>query len=216
MRRNLIHAMSSPRKRGPITPGRRSCEGRRSFLIERSLGMGPGVRRDDGDRDGYPPMRPVHSRKARSHAIRWTSLASLLCVAGCDWQGFVHDEALVGPYRLIAIDTLNDMSLCRSLGDDRGDCIGDGLPGPTVFQAGANSQYIVLARHPSELGKSPDRSVSEFYVIVLSSKDWRPEDKWNPKFSRALVMGPFNDLEYQREKERLQLPEFSRAFSDLK
>jgi hypothetical protein len=30
------------------------------------------------------------------------------------------------------------------------------------------------------------------------------------------VMGPFNDLEYQQEKRRLQLPGFSRVFADLK
>jgi hypothetical protein len=30
------------------------------------------------------------------------------------------------------------------------------------------------------------------------------------------VMGPFNELEYQQKKRRLQLPEFSRVFPDLK
>jgi hypothetical protein len=29
-------------------------------------------------------------------------------------------------------------------------------------------------------------------------------------------MGPFNELEYQRERARLQLPEFGRVFADLK
>jgi hypothetical protein len=28
--------------------------------------------------------------------------------------------------------------------------------------------------------------------------------------------GPFNELEYQQEKRRLQLPEFSTVFADLK
>ena len=139
-------------------------------------------------------MRPVSSRKAISLAMRCAVFASLLCMAGCDWQGFVHDEVLVGPYRLVAIDIMEQMSLCLSWGD-KGDCVGDGLPGPTIFQAGADSRYIVLARHPCELTKRPDRSVTEFYVIVLSTKDWRPGDKWNPKFSRALVMGPFDELE---------------------
>jgi hypothetical protein len=30
------------------------------------------------------------------------------------------------------------------------------------------------------------------------------------------VIGPFNELEYQQEKRRLQLPEFRRVFVDLK
>jgi hypothetical protein len=138
------------------------------------------------------------------HALRWVSLGSVLCVAGC---GFVTDEVLDGPYRLVAIDVREDMSLCRSI-DTRGDCSGDGLPGPTVFQAGANSQYIVLARHPSRRNKAPDRSVTEFYYILRQA-----DDRNAPK--PVSVMGPFNELEYQQEKRRLQLPEFSRVFPDL-
>jgi hypothetical protein len=136
-----------------------------------------------------------------SGPIRWASLASLLCVAGCGFQNFVHNEVLQGPYRLVAEDISEDMSLCRSVGEE-GDCVGDSLPGPTVFQAGANSQYIVLARHARrQWDKPPDRSVTEFYYILLQN---------------ALVRGPFNEHEYQAEKRRLQLPEFSRVFSDLK
>jgi hypothetical protein len=137
--------------------------------------------------------------------IRWASLAGLLCVAGC---GFVADEVLDGPYRLVAVDVREDMSLCRSIGTE-GDCSGDGLPGPTVFQAGANSQYIVLARHPRLRNDAPDRSVTEFYYI-LRLADERNTGK------RVPVMGPFTELEYQQEKSRLQLPEFSKVFRDLK
>jgi hypothetical protein len=140
-----------------------------------------------------------------SHAIRWISLASLVCVAGC---GFVRDEVLDGPYRLVAVDVPEDMMLCRSIGK-KGDCSGDGLPGPTVFQAGANSQYIVLARHPSPRNGLPDHSITEFYYIL------RQADERNA-LKPVSVMGPFSELEYQQEKRRLQLPEFSRVFSDLK
>lgn len=47
-----------------------------------------------------------------SHAKRWAGLAIPLSVAGC---GFVRDEILVGPYRLVAVDISEDMSLCRSV-----------------------------------------------------------------------------------------------------
>jgi hypothetical protein len=140
-----------------------------------------------------------------SHAVRWVSLAILLCVAGC---GFVRDEVLDGPYRLVAIDIPEDMSLCRSIGT-KGDCLGDGLPGPTVFQAGSNSQYIVFARHPRRGDEAPIRSVSEFYYI---SRQANEGDVRTP----VSVSGPFNEFEYQQEKRRLQLPEFSRVFADLK
>ncbi|WP_156434905.1 hypothetical protein [Bradyrhizobium lablabi] len=118
------------------------------------------------------------------------------------------DEVLDGPYRLVAIDVREDMSLCRSMGAE-GDCSGDGLPKPTVFQAGANSQYVVLARHPWRGNGAPDRSVTEFYYIV------RQADERNIR-KRVPVMGPFTELEYQQEKNRLQLPEFSKVFRDLK
>jgi hypothetical protein len=100
------------------------------------------------------------------------------------------------------------MSLCRSIGAD-GSCSGDGLPGPTVFQAGANSQYIVLARHPSPRNGRPNRSITEFYYIL------RQADERNALKSVS-VMGRFGDLEYQQENSRLQLPEFSKVFADLK
>jgi hypothetical protein len=133
------------------------------------------------------------------------AMSSLLFVAGC---GFVRDEVVDGPYRLVAVDVPEDMALCRSVGNG-GVCSGDGLPGPTVFQAGANSQYIVFARHPCQWPKAPNRSITEFYYILRQANEW---DATKP----VSVIGPFNELEYQQEKGRLQLPEFSRVFSDLK
>ena len=90
-----------------------------------------------------------------SHAMRWASLVSLLCLTGCG-NGFVWDEVLDGPYRLVAIDISEDMSLCRSV-DTSGTCVGGGLPDATVFQAadlplrdrgGAGSSVDVKMREP--------------------------------------------------------------------
>ena len=81
----------------------------------------------------------------------WTIVASVLCLAGCG-GGFVRDEVLVGPYRLVAVDLPEDMMLCRSLAKD-GTCVGDGLPAPTVFQVGYNDKYLAAARHPRMWGE---------------------------------------------------------------
>jgi hypothetical protein len=137
-----------------------------------------------------------------SLVLRWASLACLLCLAGC---GFVHDEVLDGPYRLVAVDINEDMMLCRSFGA-QGDCADE--VGSTVFQAGANSQYIVAARHPRQWPEHSNRSISEFYYIVRQANEGDS--------ARVLVRGPFSELEFQQEKRRLQLPEFSRVFDDLK
>jgi len=142
-----------------------------------------------------------------SHALRWTTLAILLCVGGC--FGFLRDEVLDGPYRLVANKAPEDMMLCRSFGTE-GDCVGDGLPGPTVFQAGWNTEYIVVACHPRRWSlERADRSITEFYYVV------RQADEWNA-VRPVRVIGPLNEGEYQQEKRRLGLPEFSRVFTDLK
>ncbi|MDA9546649.1 MULTISPECIES: hypothetical protein [unclassified Bradyrhizobium] len=132
-------------------------------------------------------------------------MALSLCLTGC---GFVQDEAVDGPYRLVALDVDEDMMLCRSIGTDA-DCVGDGLPGPTVFQAGANARYIVFARHPRKRGEQPNRSVTEFYYIAREANE-------RDVLVQVSVSGPFNEAEWQEEKRRLQLPEFSKVFAKLK
>jgi hypothetical protein len=138
--------------------------------------------------------------------IRWASFASVLCLAGC--FGFLRDEALDGPYRLVAVDSPEDMILCRYIGAE-GDCLGDGLPSATIFQAGANSQYIAVARHPRRWPDRTDRSISEYYYISRQSNE---SDVSVP----IAVIGPFTDSEFQEEKRRLHLPDFTKVFCDLK
>jgi hypothetical protein len=125
-----------------------------------------------------------------------------LGLAGC---GFVHDEVVDGPYRLVAVDVFEDMMLCRSFGA-RADCAGE--VGATVYQAGANSQYIVAARHPRQFPDHANRSISEFYYIVRQANEGDA--------ARVELHGPFGELEYQQKKGRLKLPEFTRVFDDLK
>jgi hypothetical protein len=140
------------------------------------------------------PFRYKTAPSMISHAMRRASLASLLCLTGCG-NGFVWDEVLDGPYRLVAITS--------------GSCVGDGLPDATVFQAGWSSKYIVIARHPRIWPRQADRSITEFYYIVRQPNEMDPR-------TRVSAIGPLNEFEYQREKERLQLPDFSRVFKDLK
>jgi hypothetical protein len=135
------------------------------------------------------------------------SLALVLCAAGCD-AGFVRDVPLDGPYRLVAVDVPEDMTLCRSVGT-KGDCVGDGLPKATIFQAGADANFIVLARHPRRWPDAADRSISEFYYVVRSPGE---ADVVKP----IAVVGPMDEFEYDREKQKLRLPEFSKVFDDLK
>jgi hypothetical protein len=134
---------------------------------------------------------------------RVAAIGSLLLLSGC---GFIHDERLVGRYRLVAVDDRADMSLCWSL--DSGDCVGDGLPGPTVFAAGFDDKYIVAAVHPH----LSQRGITQFFYVA---RDPANENKDSGLPYRG-IKGPFSQVEYAAESTRLRLPPFTRIFDDLK
>lgn len=121
--------------------------------------------------------------------------------------GFAHDQKLVGPYRLVAVDGREEMALCRSL--EGGDCLGHGLPGRTVFAAGADDRYVVIARHPSAFGEPLNKAVTEYYVVE------RSPDEADLRF-RPEVLGPFDQAEFDERVSQLSLPEFTIVFDDLR
>lgn len=126
-----------------------------------------------------------------------------LLISGC---GFVHDERLVGPYRLVAMDVASDMSICFSLPD--GNCVGDGLPGPTVFSAGFNDKYLVAAVHPETASGGPDWMRTDYYYVIRSSV--------LGILPRNGTIGPFDQKAFAAETARLRLPGFTRTFDNLK
>ena len=135
-------------------------------------------------------------------------LVALLLLAGCwSFAGFVYDERLAGPYRLVAVDTMEQMILCRDMGG--GDCAGDGLPDETIFAAGADDRFIVLARHPRTWPDPPDRTVTEYHYVIRV-----PDEAERGPYGR--VRGPFDETQFEAETRRLGLPGFSRTFEELR
>jgi len=59
------------------------------------------------------------------------------------------------------------------------------------------------------MARGSDRSISEFYYIVRQASEWNV-------ITRASVIGPFNELEYQQEKRKTATSEFSKVFGDLR
>ena len=144
-------------------------------------------------------MRPLVGRL-------WLVLAAML-VAGCwPFAGLVYQEELAEPYELWAIDSMEDMMLCRAIGE--GGCVGDGLPGDTVFAAGANDRFVAFARHPREWPNPPNRTITEYYYVIRT-----PQDAQRGPYGN--VRGPFARDQFENEKRRLGLPEFSRFFQEL-
>lgn len=146
--------------------------------------------------------RQFHGKIAtRTNLLRVATIASLFLLLSC---GFVHDETLVGPYKLVAVDISGDMSLCWSSLDGQ-TC--DGIVGPTVFAAGFNEKFVVVEIHPND-----KKAITQFFYVIRE-----PENE-NNDFGPTVqsVQGPFNKRNYEIEKARLKLPEFTRTFDDLK
>lgn len=121
---------------------------------------------------------------------------SVLLVSGC---GFVHDEHITGPYRLIAVDVDDQMSISYDLGD--GSAVG--RIDETVFAFGFDDRFIVAKQH-----LNGDRSVTNFFYLDMTkdSKYAEPKDS---------VTGPLTEKQFESEAARLNLPKFSRTLTAL-
>ena len=119
-----------------------------------------------------------------------------LLLRGC---GFVHDEHIIGPYRLIAVDIDEQMSLSYDCGD--GSAVG--RVGETVFAVGWNDRYIVAKQHPTN-----DRTRTNFFYLDIT-KDAKFAD---PSQS---VTGPLTEAEFNKRKSELALPQFTRVVRSL-
>jgi hypothetical protein len=119
-------------------------------------------------------------------------------LSGCG--DFVHDEHLIGPYDLSAIDVGDQMSVYYELSNGGG----IGRIDQTVFSVGWNTRYIVAKQHPDN-----NRSVTNFYYLDMT-KDSPYAD---PKVS---VTGPLTEAEFTRKKAELGLPPFSRTIDYLR
>ena len=114
--------------------------------------------------------------------------------------GFVYDQDIAGPYRLVAIDVYEQMSVCYTL--NSGDCVGR-VPS-TVFAVGSNDSYVVAARHPGN-----DRGRTEYFYIIRSL------DRLYADPSVA-VRGPYNATSFRAERSRLGLPQMTRVIEELR
>jgi hypothetical protein len=103
--------------------------------------------------------------------------------------GFVHDQKIDGPYRLVAIDVDEQMGVCYSIPDA---CIG--RISETVFAVGHDPSYIVAARHPSN-----NRNITEYFYLIRSMDGPNADPS-------ASVRGPFNADQFELERARLRLP----------
>jgi hypothetical protein len=130
------------------------------------------------------------------------AMCATLTLASC---GPIRNDTIDGPYRLVAVDILEDMIVCYELQEG---CSGR-VP-ETVFSVGFNENYVVAARHPHKFGDEVLNRLNTEYYYIIRGADGPNVD---PLTS---VRGPFNEIDFQRERQRLNLPNFTTEISSLK
>ena len=144
---------------------------------------------------GKGQLRPVdNAMNLRRHLV---TSALAICLVGC---GIVHDEHLIGPYRLVAVDSVADMAICYAL--DSGDCAGRITK--TVFAAGWDTRYVVAKRHPYD-----NRAKTDYFILEIA----RDSQLADPRDS---VTGPLTAAEFAEKRALLKLPDFTRTIESLK
>jgi hypothetical protein len=117
-------------------------------------------------------------------------------LAGC---GFVHDEEITGPYRLVAVDISEEMMVCFGL--ENGDCVGR-IP-ETVFSVGWNKRFIVAKQHPQG-----NRAITNYFVLDMTLDNKLAD----PSTS---VIGPLSISEFEVKAGVLGLPSFRKTIRSL-
>lgn len=125
--------------------------------------------------------------------LTWTIALSSCSLfdSGVEWRG--------GPYALLWIDTPDNISLSRDLGNgswnDRVD--------RTVFAVGWNGRYAVVKQHPDG-----DKSKTNYFIVdpERDAPDFGPEKS---------VSGPLTAAEYNAKVKEMNLPPFSKILASL-
>ena len=114
------------------------------------------------------------------------------CLTGCDsgtkWRS--------GKYEVYWIDISSDLTLGLAVGN--GVAIGRVMP--QVYAVGEDDTWIVEAQHPNG-----DTSKSQFYYFPKAQDH-------EHKNANEIVLGPFNETEFEKLKTELALPNWSKHF----
>jgi len=131
------------------------------------------------------------------------ALVGGMAAFGC---GFVHDEHLIGPYYLSAVDTPDQMCVSYALGN--GNELG--LIHETVFAVGWNDRYIVAKQHPEN-----DRRVTNYYYLEMALDSTLLKPSVDPNWQHKSVTGPLTEAVFLARKAELGLPDFTRVIGSL-
>lgn len=140
-----------------------------------------------------------------------TTLSVFAFLCGTSLSACSSEAKGVGPFYLMTPEREIDTALFRCFKED-GEIVGceqGHFPGPLVFALGGNSDYIVFARHP-KIDNDTVSSETEYFFFRRMERE-----AGGMGVTQESIVGPLNKEEFNSQKARLELPEFSIVREDL-
>lgn len=152
---------------------------------------------------GAPPLAEGRVEAGGRDVKLLCAVFVAMLLSGC---GFVFDERIDGPYRLVAVDTMDEMHVCFDMG--HGDC--HGRTPPTTYGYGWNERYIVaVTTSRTGYDRAPNPPGPEYWYIDRS-RDRRGLNDFE------ITQGPFTSAEFATLRGQLGLPPITREIEPLK
>jgi hypothetical protein len=130
----------------------------------------------------------------------------LLIVAAFIWScDYSYQKKIGDNYFIKCIESRDRMDIGFGTSD-----LSEGIIDPTVFEVHWDEKFILVKRHPLNLGQDA-KSVTEYYVIK--------KVKFGEAKAKQNMHGPYNLEEYEKKKAELSINEGKMkniVFSDLR
>lgn len=133
---------------------------------------------------------------------RGYSIGILFLVVGCIGAAS-HNEKLIGRFYLLAMDDMNDMTVCHLDSIYR-----IGIVPPTVFAVGFNDNYILVKQHPEKFPEI-DKSITNYYIIPIKNVQY---------YNEKDIIGPMTKEQFKNKRKELKIPDalsFTKVFKEL-
>jgi hypothetical protein len=143
---------------------------------------------------GYAGAKPAPARRLINNRMKKLLIYIVLVFAyGC--QGFLYPQNIYDRYYLME-EELPGLSVVYKLADNDGYI---GIVSGGVFAIWNNTHFIVIKKHPLSLANTINEKVIQYYIIHI--------DKRKSEYTvQRNLMGPFNEVEFIRQREKLKIP----------
>jgi len=132
--------------------------------------------------------------------IKFFKVILIIFVVFTSCQDLAHDDNIIGRYKLIAIDYIEQMHLSYQI--DINNSVG--IIDQTIFAVGFNKNYIIVKQHPLN-----NRKITNYYIVLI----YNEMTYWPEKG----VIGPFTKEEFNKKRYELHIPDikFTKVIKDL-